>query len=96
MPYHFSLVHRRSTSSECRACRNPILSEQNFHTIVVRWEQEFNELDFVKHAMIITFKSILNPMISLYQPSSQDYLNFCQKNLMLDHFFYIVIRIIHL
>ena len=46
MPYHFSLVHRHSTSSECRACRNPILSEQNFHTVVVRWEQELNELDF--------------------------------------------------
>ena len=47
MPYHFSLVYRRSTtSSECRACRNPIYSDQDFHTIVVRWEQEFNELDF--------------------------------------------------
>ena len=47
MPYHFSLVYRRSTtSSECRACRNPISSDQDFHTIVVRWEQEFNELDF--------------------------------------------------
>ena len=45
-PYHFSLVHRRSTSSECRACRNPISLDQDFHTIVVRWEQEFNELDF--------------------------------------------------
>ena len=45
-PYNFSLVHRRSTSSECRACRNPIASDQDFHTIVVRWEEEFNELDF--------------------------------------------------
>jgi hypothetical protein len=46
MPYHFSLVHRRSASSECRASRNVIPSDQNFYTIVVRWEQEFNELDF--------------------------------------------------
>jgi hypothetical protein len=46
MPYNFSLVHRRSTSSECRACRNPISSDQSFHTIVVRWEEEFNDLDF--------------------------------------------------
>ena len=47
MPYHFSLVRRRSTSSDgCRACRNPISLGQDFHTIVVRWEQEFNELDF--------------------------------------------------
>ncbi len=45
-PYNFSLVHRRSTSSECRACRNPVASDQDFHTIVVRWEEEFNELDF--------------------------------------------------
>jgi hypothetical protein len=48
-PYHFSLVvYRRGTSSECRACRNPIPSDQDFHTIVVRWEEEFNELDFCK------------------------------------------------
>ena len=46
MPYRFSLVHRHGTSSECRACRNLIPSDQDFHTIVVRWEQEFNELDF--------------------------------------------------
>ena len=46
LPYNFSLVHRCSTSSECRACRNPIASDQDFHTIVVRWEEEFNELDF--------------------------------------------------
>jgi len=46
MPYNFSLVHRRSISSECRACRNPISSDQSFHTIVVRWEEEFNDLDF--------------------------------------------------
>src|ERR687893_648009 len=46
LPYNFSLVHRRSTSSECRACKNPIASDQDFHTIVVRWEEEFNELDF--------------------------------------------------
>jgi hypothetical protein len=46
MPYNFSLVHRRGTSSECRACRNPISSDQDFYTIVVRWEEEFNELDF--------------------------------------------------
>jgi hypothetical protein len=46
-PYHFSLVHRRSTSSyECRACRNPISLDQDFHTIVVRWEHEFNEIYF--------------------------------------------------
>ena len=61
LPYNFSLVHRRSTSSECRACRNPIASDQDFHTIVVRWEEEFNELDFAKRAMIIILKSILNP-----------------------------------
>jgi hypothetical protein len=46
MPYHFSLVHRRRTSGECRACGNLISSDQLFHTIVVKWEQEFNELDF--------------------------------------------------
>lgn len=46
MPYNFSLAHRHGTSSECRACRKPIPSDQGFHTIVVRWEQEFNELDF--------------------------------------------------
>ena len=46
MPYNFSLAHRHGTSSECRACRNPIPSDQGFHTIVVRWEEEFNELDF--------------------------------------------------
>ena len=46
MPYHFRLVHRRGTSSECRACKNQIASGHIFHTIVVRWEQEFNELDF--------------------------------------------------
>lgn len=45
-PYNFSLVNRRGTSSECRACRNWISSDQDLHTIVVRWEQEFNELDF--------------------------------------------------
>lgn len=45
-PYHFGLIHRRSTSTKCRACRNPISSDQDFHTIVVRWEEEFNELDF--------------------------------------------------
>ena len=45
-PYHFSLVHRRGVSSKCRACRNPISSDQSLHTIVVRWEEEFNELDF--------------------------------------------------
>ena len=45
-PYNFSLVHRRSTISECRACRTPISSDQDFITIVVRWEEEFNELDF--------------------------------------------------
>jgi len=45
-PYHFGLVLRRSTSSECRACRNHISSDQAFHTLVVRWEREFNELDF--------------------------------------------------
>ena len=45
-PYHFSLVHRRSVSSECRACRNPISSDQSLRTVVVRWEEEFNELDF--------------------------------------------------
>jgi hypothetical protein len=44
--YHFRLVHRRNTSSECRACRNQIPSDHVFHTIVVRWEQEINELDF--------------------------------------------------
>jgi anti-sigma-K factor RskA len=47
-PYQFSLVHRSSTSSKCRACRNPISSDQEFYTIVVRWEEEFNELDFCK------------------------------------------------
>jgi anti-sigma-K factor RskA len=47
-PYQFSLVLRRSTSSGCRACRNPISSDQDFYTIVVRWEEEFNELDFCK------------------------------------------------
>jgi hypothetical protein len=46
MPYHFRLVHRVGTSSECRACSNQIASDQVFHIIVVRWEQEFNELDF--------------------------------------------------
>ena len=46
MPYNFRLVHRRSTSSECRACGNPISSDQDFYTIIVRWEEEFNELDF--------------------------------------------------
>jgi hypothetical protein len=45
-PYNFSLVHRRSTSSQCRACRNPVASDQDLHTIVVRWEEELNELDF--------------------------------------------------
>jgi anti-sigma-K factor RskA len=45
-PYNFSLVHRRGTSTECRACRNRISSDQDFYTIVVRWEEEFNELDF--------------------------------------------------
>jgi anti-sigma-K factor RskA len=47
-PYQFSLVLRSSTSSECRACRNPISSDQDFYTIVIRWEEEFNELDFCK------------------------------------------------
>ena len=46
MPYHFRLVYSHGTSSECRACRNPIPSDQDLHTIVVRWEQEFNELVF--------------------------------------------------
>jgi hypothetical protein len=46
IPYHFSLVHRHGTSSECRACRKQISLDQYFHTIVVRWEQEFNHLDF--------------------------------------------------
>ena len=45
-PYHFGLVHRSSTSSECRACRNAIFPDQDLHTIVVKWEQEFNELDY--------------------------------------------------
>jgi hypothetical protein len=45
-PYHFGLVHRRGVSSKCRACRNLISSDQSLHTIVVRWEEEFNELDF--------------------------------------------------
>jgi hypothetical protein len=46
MLYNFDSVQRRGTSSECRACRNPISSDHEFHTIVVRWEEEFNELDF--------------------------------------------------
>lgn len=45
-PYHFSIVHRHGTSTECRACRNGISSDQDFHTLIVRWEEEFNELDF--------------------------------------------------
>ena len=45
-PYHFSLVHRHSASTECRACRNRISSDQDFHNIVVRCEEESNELDF--------------------------------------------------
>ena len=47
-PYRFNLVHRSNTPSECRACRNLISSDQDFYTIVVRWEEEFNELDFCK------------------------------------------------
>ena len=51
-PYHFSLVHRRSTCTECRACRNRISSDRDFHTIIVRWEEEFNELDFCQTCYI--------------------------------------------
>ena len=45
-PYYFSIVKRHSTSTECRACRNRISSDQDFDTIIVKWEEEFNELDF--------------------------------------------------
>jgi hypothetical protein len=46
MPYRFRLLHRKGISSECRACRNQISSGQLRHTIIVRWMQEFNQLDF--------------------------------------------------
>jgi hypothetical protein len=47
MPYRFRLLHRQaSISNECRACKKQISSGQLCHTIVVRWMQEFNDLDF--------------------------------------------------
>ena len=46
MPYRFRLLHRKGISSECRACRKQISSGQLRHTIIVRWMQEFNQLDF--------------------------------------------------
>ena len=46
MPYHFNLVHRSGTFGECRSCKKLIQPNQLLHTIVVRWEQELNELDF--------------------------------------------------
>jgi len=46
MPYRFRLRSRQGISSECRGCRKPICSEQFCHSIVVRWMQEINHLDF--------------------------------------------------
>ena len=46
MPYRFRLLRRRGIASECQACGKQIPSEQLCHTIVVRWMQEFNDLDF--------------------------------------------------
>ncbi len=45
-PYRFRLLHRQGVSNECRACAKQISSEQVCHTIVVRWMQEFNNLNF--------------------------------------------------
>jgi hypothetical protein len=46
MPYRFSLIHRQGVSDGCVGCRKQIRSEHLCHTIVVRWMQEINHLDF--------------------------------------------------
>jgi hypothetical protein len=78
MPYHFWLVHRRGTFSECRACRNQIPSDYAFHTIVVRWEQEFNELDFCQACHdnhIQQFFKSQDSTISTEQPGLLEFLS---------------------
>jgi hypothetical protein len=78
IPYHFSSVHRRGTSSECRACRNPIRSEQDIHTIIVRWEQEFNELDFCQACYdnyIQQYFKSLNSTVSTEEPRLLEFLS---------------------
>ena len=79
MPYHFSSVDRHCTSSsKCRACRNLIPSDQDCHTIVVRWEQEFNELDFCQACYdnhIQKYFESGDSIVSTEQPGLLDFLS---------------------
>ncbi len=77
-PYHFSLVHRLSIPTECRACRNRISSDQDFHTIVVRWDEEFNELDFCQtcyNNYIQRYFEACDFIISTEQPGLLEFLS---------------------
>ncbi len=77
-PYHFSLLHRCSTSTECRACRNRISSDQDFHTIIVRWEEEFNELDFCQRCYdnhIQKYFEFHDFAVSIEQPGLLEFLS---------------------
>ena len=71
MPYNFSLVHRRSTSSECRASEIRFLQIKTSILLLLDGRRNLMSLIFAKHVMKITFKSILNPETSLYQLSNQ-------------------------
>jgi hypothetical protein len=79
MPYHFSLAQRRGTSSECRACKNLIPSDQAFHTIVVRWEQEYNELDFCQACYDNHIQQYFNSRDSVTSTEQPGLLEFLSK-----------------
>jgi hypothetical protein len=79
MPYRFTLVHRDGTSSECRACRNPIPSDQALHTIVVRWEQEFNQLNFCQACYNNHIQKYFQPRYSTTSTEQPALLEFLSK-----------------
>lgn len=83
MPYHFRLVRRHDTCSQCRACGKQIHSDQLFYTIVVRWENEFNEMDFCQVCYtnyIQRYFKFQHPISSTDQPELLNFLS----NLTLD------------
>lgn len=78
-PYHFRLLRRKGVANECRACKKQISSGQLCHTIVVRWMQESNHLDFCQecyHKHIEQyFKAQDNTTTSTKQPGFLEFLS---------------------